>query len=352
MLVSFFVPVFLVFLALFVMVFELMDIFSNLWRYINHEAALADIARIAWLYLPKCISYSLPVALLFSVAYAMGSYYVHNELISVFSAGVNLASFVSPLIVIGLMLSVGSFFFEDAVVIRTFRSKNEYSRTILNQTVSYSNTNVTVSSADGRFLYQAAYYNDKQGTLNGVTVIERDAESDFTRRMEANFAEWNGSHWTLRSCRVFERDGNGQVDERWVERYEGTELTERPSIFRRISEQVEEMRVTDAGDYIESLRRAGLPYQEPLSHYHRKYSFALTPLIVVLIAGSIGGLLKGNFLFLSLLGSLGIVVVYYVVQMVAMALARNGYLSPVVGAWASPVLFMALGVLQFRKART
>jgi lipopolysaccharide export system permease protein len=352
MLVRFFVPVFLVFLGLFVMVFEFMDIFSNLWRYINHEAALADIGRIAWLYLPKCLSYSLPVALLFSVAYTMGSYYIHNELISVFSAGVNLATFVSPLIVIGLLLSFASFVFEDAVVIRTFRAKNNYTREILNQTVSYSNTNVTVSSADGRFLYQAAYYNDKQETLNGVTIVERSETHDFERRMEANFAEWNGAHWTLRACRLFVRGADGEVREEWRERYDGTELTESPSIFRRISEQVEEMRVSDAGEYIASLRRAGLPYQEPLSHYHRKYSFALTPLIVVVIAGSIGGLLKGNFLFLSLLGSLGIVVVYYVVQMVAMALARNGYLSPVVGAWTSPTLFLGLGVLQFRKART
>ncbi len=352
MLLAYFVRVLLVFLLMFVLVFQLMDVFSNLWRYVSQEVPLADIARVALLYLPKCVSYALPVALLFSVAYSLGAYYTNNELVSVFLSGISLVRFVTPLLVLGAVMSVAAFVFEDAVVIGSFRAKNQLVRTLLKQSVSYSNTNVTITSADRRLIYQAAYFNDRAQSLSGVTVVERDASDAMLMRIEADSGEWNGSRWVLRNCRIFRRDADGRVLESNVAVYDSPALAERPSIFRRMADRVEEMRALDAREYVQSLQRAGLPYQEALSWYHRKFSFAATPFVVVLIAGSVGGLFKRNFLFLSLLAALGIVVGYYVLQLVALTMARNGLLSPITGAWASLVLFLGVGVGLFRVART
>jgi len=352
MLLAYFTRVFVVFLVMFMLVFELMDVFSNLWRYMGQEVSLADIGRVALLFVPKCVSYALPVALLFSVAYGLGAYYMNNELVSIFLSGISLVRFVTPLLVFGAVVSLASFVFEDAVVIESFRAKNELMRTLLKQSVSYSNTNVTITSPDRRFVYQAAYFNDRQQSLSGVTIVERDDTSTMVARMEADAAEWNGTSWVLRNCRIFRRGPEGRVEESSVAVYESASLDERPSIFRRMADRVEEMRVGDARQYVESLQKAGLPYQEALSWYHRKYSFAATPLVVVLIAGSVGGLFKRNFLFMSLLAALGIVVGYYVLQLVALTMARNGLLSPITGAWASLVLFLGIGVGLFRVART
>ena len=257
---------------------------------------------------------------------------------------------MSPLLVLGVLLSVASFFFEDAVVIDSFRRKNEATRIVLGQTISYSNTNVTIAS--GRLLYQASYYNDRQQSLSGVTIVERDLRDRFLMRIEADLAEWDGRRWVLKNCRIFRRDDSGGLAEEWAAEYSADSLTEKPAIFRRTTQSVEEMRLVESAAYIDSLRKAGLAYQEPLAQYHRKFSFALTPLIVVLVASSIGGLFKRSFLFLSLLGALGVVVGFYVLQMVSMTLARNGYVSPILGAWAALVVFLAVGLMQLRAART
>jgi lipopolysaccharide export system permease protein len=352
MLLAYFARVFAVFLLMFVLVFELMDVFSNLWRYVSQEVSLLDIGRVALLYLPKCVSYALPVALLFSVAYSLGAYYMNNELVSIFLSGISLVRFVTPLLVLAAVVSVASFVFEDAVVIGTFRAKNELTRLLLKQSVSYSNTNVTITSPDRRFIYQAAYFNDRVQSLSGVTIIERDASSAVATRIEADSAEWNGTRWVLRNCRIFRRGEDGIVRESNLSVYESETLDEKPSIFRRMADKVEEMRARDAREYVQSLQTAGLPYQEALSWYHRKFSFAATPFVVVLIAGSVGGLFKRNFLFLSLLAALGIVVGYYVLQLVALTMARNGLLSPITGAWASLALFLGIGAALFRVART
>ena len=57
MLIKLFIPIFIVTILFFVLVFELMDAFTNLWRYISQDVGFAEISKIAILYLPKCISY-------------------------------------------------------------------------------------------------------------------------------------------------------------------------------------------------------------------------------------------------------------------------------------------------------
>jgi lipopolysaccharide export system permease protein len=217
--------------------------------------------------------------------------------------------------------------------------------------VSYSNSNVTVISDDNAFIYQVNYYNDKQRTLSGLTVMERDENNRLIARIEAERAEWNGDFWILHRCRIFRMTDTGYIEEE-AATYSSRRISARPGIFRRISRDIDEMASFDARSYIDQLKRAGLPYLEALSKYHRKFSFALTPLIVVLIASAVGGLFHKNVLLMSLLSSLSIVVVYYVIQMVTMALSRNGYLPPIIGAWTSFVIFLAVGIGLFRVART
>jgi lipopolysaccharide export system permease protein len=104
--------------------------------------------------------------------------------------------------------------------------------------------------------------------------------------------------------------------------------------------------------YVAAIRKAGLPFREALTDYYRKYSFASTPLIVALIASSLGSTFKKNILLMSLLSALVISVVYYVSQMVSAILSKNGYIPPLAGAWSPFSLFLVLGFMLFRTART
>ncbi|MFW5844538.1 MAG: LptF/LptG family permease, partial [Spirochaetota bacterium] len=82
-----FFPVFFAALLFFVLIIQLVDLFANLVRYLSLEVPLLSIARVQFLYLPKSVSFALPVALLFAVAFTLGQLYSNNELISVFAAG-------------------------------------------------------------------------------------------------------------------------------------------------------------------------------------------------------------------------------------------------------------------------
>ena len=56
MLMRSFVPLFLIAVLFFVLILQILDLFGNVWSYIAHGVSGADIAHIALLYLPKCVS--------------------------------------------------------------------------------------------------------------------------------------------------------------------------------------------------------------------------------------------------------------------------------------------------------
>lgn len=351
MLLKILIPTFFVFLFFFIIVFQLIDIFSNIWRYINSEVPFSEIGYIALLYMPKCISYSIPIAYLFSITFSLGSLYDNNEMLAVFGSGIQLYKFVLPLLILGILLSFGSFFFEDKVVIHTLREKNETFRRVLNLTENFSKNNVTIISADNKIIYNAGFYDDINKLITRLSILEKDENNEPKLRIDALTAKWNGTNWVLKDCDVYTFTEEGVI-KGTVNQYDEIHFSEQPEYFRKITRKVDEMETGDAKAYIESIKSAGIEYTEPLSEYYKKFSFSFICLIVALISSSVGSYIKKNVVLISLLISLGIVVVYYVLQLVTMALARSGHIYPVLGAWTPFVVFLAVGFLLFKYAKT
>jgi lipopolysaccharide export system permease protein len=353
MLLRIFAVFFLIAILFFVLVLELLDVFANLWRYLAQDTPPAAILHIAWLYLPKCISYSIAPSLLFAGSYSLGLLYKNNELISILGSGLSLYRLVLPLLVLGLALSAGGFYFEETVVIDTFQAKNQLYRATIKQEVSFSNTNVTVMSEDSRTIYQVEYYNDKKQSLTQVLILRRDVEGRFASRIDADWAEWNGKNWVLHNGRRYLNDlQTGIVSEEKVGILDDQELVEPPTTFRKTTRRIEELQAAQARDWVTRLRRAGLPFREALTEYYKKFFFALNPLIVALIASGIGGRFRKNVLLMNLLAALILTVIYYVGQMISLILAKNGLIPPLAGAGMAFLVFLAGGLLLLRTART
>lgn len=344
-----FFPVFAVGMVLFILLLELIDLFANLWRYLAYDASLVDILRVALLYMPKCASYALPVALLFAAAYIFGDLYARNELTVVFSSGIPLARLSYSFFILGLVLSVASFFFEDIVVVPALRLKREISKDLLHQRRSGSEADVVVKAAGGRTVYSVDFYNDADSSLNGLSIVERDTEGRFLLLITSRRATWNGSFWELEDPVTYRWSEGNLTNE---ENQNDGRYDEQPATFRRNAVDVEDLRAAEAAAFVDDLRDTGLPFAGALADYYRRFAFSVTPLVVMILSVSVGGGFRKNILLMSLLASLVSSVVYYVAQMLSMMLAKLGYIPPIVGAWAPAVIFILIGVLLIRRART
>ena len=338
----------------FVLILELLDIFSNLWRYINNGVPLVSILHVALLYFPKCIVFSLPISVLFSIAYTLGNFYANNELIAVFGCGVSLYKFVSPFIIAGILLSVFSFIFEETVVIHTYREKGELTYALLNSKKDFNNDNVTIIDHNYNRIYHADYYNDSSRTLSGIVVTE-PGKDGYPFRLDANVAEWSDDKecWIFHNVRVYRWDDEKELYT-MNEQHDFADQTYNtmPEAFRNVSRNVEEMEMKTARAWINTLKNAGLPYRDVLTEYLKRFSFTFTPFIVALISISFTGKFRKNVLLMSLLSSMIIAAGYYILQMILVLFAKMGYIHPLIGAWGALASFIVLSIFMLKNADT
>jgi len=345
-----FMPMFISSVGMFMFLLLIIDLFTNLVRYLNYEVPLVEIMKISMFYLPKSFSYALPISLLFAAAYILGDLYARNELTSIFSSGIPFWRFSISLVVIGFLASGFSFFFDDIVVIPTLRIKNEMTRRALQQQVSESSSDIVIKAKNGQLIYSVDYYDRFSQTLNGVSVVEMDARGEFVSLIRSRQATWDEEeYWVFADPVIYFWD-RGLIK---VEPLPPTQnYTEHPDTFRRSAVKPDELPFMELRLLIEDLRTAGLPFIEAQADYFQRISFSTVSLIVMILSISMGGRFRKNIMLMSLLTSLGSAVVFYVIEMITMMLGKLGYIHPAVGAWFPVALFIILGLLLLRGAKT
>jgi lipopolysaccharide export system permease protein len=344
-----FFPVFVVAVAMFMLLLSLIDLFANLWRYLNYEVPFKEILRVCYYYLPKSFSYALPISLLFAAAYTLGDLYARNELTSIFSSGIPFWRFSASLVAAGLLASVFSFFFEDAVVVPTFRVKNDLSRLYLHQQRTENNSDIVIKARNGEVIYSVDYYDTRSNTLNGLSIVEQTETGAFVALIRSPQAIWTGEYWELSNALIYQWEG-GLLR---VQNVEGLDVyREHPDTFRRNAVAVEDLQVKEAGLLVRDLKAAGLPFIGAQAEFYHRYSFCTVSLVVMILSISMGGRFRKNILLMSLLTSLGAAVLFYVSEMISMMMAKLGYIPPVVGAWFPVVMFIIAGALLLWKAKT
>ena len=348
-----FLPFFILGVLFFALILILADTFSNLWRYLNQEVPFSQALRVSLLFAPKALTFALPIGSMFAAAFALGNLGSRNELIAVFASGVSRLRFVLPMILIAILLSVGGFLFEDRLVIPVVRRRNHLSRELLGIQDSKSRSRATAIARGGHVFYLADYYNDETRELSGLTVILLAEDDRFEKRIDAQKATWDESgSWLMEECRIFIRDSSGEVIQEKRQQYRDEWVDENPETFRLDARKIEEMTGKESRFWIKTQKRAGLPYKEHQAEYYQRFSMALTPFLVILFAGALGGRFRRNILLMSLLVSLGLSSAWYIGRMMSTLLSKIGLVSPLVGALAPFILFLALGGWLFRKART
>ncbi|MCL2211579.1 MAG: LptF/LptG family permease [Treponema sp.] len=345
-----FFPIFFVAITMFVFLLLLIDLFSNLVRYLNNEVPVLIIVKISLYYIPKSVSYAMPISLLFASAYTLGDLYAKNELTSIFSSGIPFSRFCIPLIVVGFAASIFSFYLDDRIVIPTLKTKNELSKRALKQYITRSNSDIVIKAKNGRVIYSVDYFDSENNTLNGVSIVEMDEKGGFASQIRAPSANWNETYWEFRNAVIYKYDDDGIL--RINPFIHDSMYDEHPDIFKRNAVNVEELTAKEAGLLVDDLRTAGLPYYNAQANFYHRYSFAAASFIVMILSVSMGGRFRKNILLMSLFTSLLTAVVYYIAEMLSMMLAGLNYIHPFVGAWFPVLLFVIVGIALLRGAKT
>ncbi|GHU40988.1 hypothetical protein FACS1894190_08560 [Spirochaetia bacterium] len=130
------------------------------------------------------------------------------------------------------------------------------------------------------------------------------------------------------------------------------DYNEDPEIFRRSAVEPADLNARDTAGLVRDLRQAGLPFLKALADYYHRFSFSSVSFIVVILSISMGGRFRKNIMLMSLLTSLSVAVVFYIMEMISMMMARLGMIPPIVGAWFPVFFFTGVGVILVKYSKT
>lgn len=346
-------PLFIGSVLFFSFVLNLVDLFMHIANYLQNNCSVKDIIMVMVYYVPKTLWYAVPVGILFSTSYVLSDMYANNEIEALFASGVSLLRFTMPLLIVSFILSFGLFAFENKFVVSTFEKKTVLQDTLLNKRKNENNTDVIVLSDNGKIIYKANRYTESNKRLQHVYFLFRDENKQFQALIFADVALWNeeSKHWDLQNPIQYVQSEQGfdmvPVSSEFVDL-----LTESYEIFRKTNVDVQSVTAKEAKIYINHLKKAGLPFNEELSEYYKKYAFPFIVFIVVFLSIGLTGRTKKNVLLISLASCISASVLFYVTMMVTMVLAKHGYISAFMGAWFPCIFFTIISVILLRYSRT
>jgi len=351
---------FLASLLCFVLILEFADLFTNINRFISNDADISDILKTLILYIPKSIAYGISPALLFASTYTLAGFYSSNELISILNAGISYRKFILPIILLGSAMSLFSFAFNEIIVIDTFNMKNEFTSDLLGFSNSLDNTQVVIRTASDsgnevkQLIYYARYYQDKNKQMQDSTIIIIENKNSVTQRIDAERAVYSDDGlWEFYSAFVYTFSEEGTVTPEYFETYSNPLLNLDPVNLQNTQDDIANLKLSDARRLLRRIKLIdNITYRSYLTDYFERFSFSLTPLIVIMFSSAFAWLFKKNILFFSILLSLMISVLYYITEMVSILFAKQGYIPPLLGAWLPLILFGIIGALLLKAVKT
>ena len=331
------------------------DLFSNLDSYISHNVSFGQAFLVSLLYFPEALLLALGPSFLFSVTYFLSMLSANNEMICILNSGVSLRRIVVPCLVLAVFLSLGYFVFNEKIAIECSNLKDTKYKALTSSNSNSDNTDIALSDMQDGYMVYAGQYVDETSTLYNVSYVEiltggeassgaqagASSEAQSFRRLDAYRAHYDqdAKIWTLYDCYEYlpveasAGDTSGSTVQ--VNYYQSLEIPRmqlEPQLFRNLSSEISKMSLNLAHAYV--LRMKSLnpdEYARLGTEYYKRIFSCLTPLVMIIIACSMNYKFKKNVLFFSLICSICVAVVYFVVQMMTVMLADQGVIAPYLG---------------------
>jgi lipopolysaccharide export system permease protein len=330
--------------------FTLVDLFDHMGSLIDNNATLSQIVRYylykgAWI-----IDQVLPIAVLMATLFTIGSMARYLELTALYASGLSLARIARPLLIAGLVITVLALAWREYVLPEAnLRKWRVWEVEIHKQTETLRPTRqIAATGPDGR-LYYARKYDPNTQTVTGLKVMGMDG-ARIIERIDAERAEWDGSHWILHQGT--RRDF--QADQEVIESFQiltASDLAIKPEGLYRTRVRQENMNIRQLMAHRDLLRQTGGDPTAVDVDIQFQFAFPLVNLIVVclgviLASGPRKTTIASGF-GLTLLVGFG----YYLMMMFGRSLGQSGVLPPVVAGWGGNVVYVLLAWILFARAR-
>jgi len=349
-----FLSIFFLTLLAFLVIFNIVDLIEKLDKFLKNQLPPKLIAQYYLNLLPFYANLALPMALLLAAVFTIGTFVKHNELTAIKSSGISLYRVATPMLIVGFLLSVGSIFFEDLVVIPATRVRmgieaNNLRRYRYAEQTIFTNIMFQDSPECNIVI---SIFNRRENAAFNVT-IQYSQQQRLQRRLDARRMFWlpDQKLWQIQDfkLRLFDSEGNERVSQIIADSTIKLNLT--PEDIVKTNLNPETMRIGELRYFIRRLHESGNEVRKWEVNLHFKLAFAFTNFIVVLFGVPLAAFKQRQGIAFGAGMSLLAIFIYYGLIKFGQVLGFTGLLKPLVAVWFGNVIYLIGGILLLVKVR-
>ena len=340
----------------------LQNMYDSLPDLLDTDASFKQILLYYSLALPTYLPAILPIALLVSLLFALGTLHRNNEIIAMRASGVSLIHISRSLWVAGLLLSLLLVYLTSSVIPKAV----EQSRTFFDN-LEFAADETQLGAREIGLLYNLGFDNRKDGRLwfmnrfserawlgLGVNVHTRDASGQELSRIsaaEAYFDDIHG-HWVFLDGRelLIDHETGDILRALPFEEKKYEDFDEDPSLMLALYKEPKELSINELSRIIDTVP----PEENPATHAYlvRFYSLFAAPFSCLVVVGiavpfALTGVRTNPMVGVS--KAMGFFAIFFVLISIASIFGERQIIPAMLAAWIPNLVMLAISAHLFAK---
>lgn len=349
-------------LLCFILIFILVDLFENLDKFIDNNFTILRVLNYYYYFIPEIIRLVMPVSMLLSTLFTAGRMMNFNEIVAIKNAGISLLRFMMPFLLVSVVVTVISIYFNNWIVPAANKQKFFIERNYLGKNIITEGLKRLYFQDSKNQLVLIEQFNEVQMSAKNVSVLVYDPANTIIlkKRIDSPEMKWEnsaggaaGGKWKFESA--VERDfipDSGQGKEK-ITNYSGKYADEiegvnkiilKPQDIIKKQLKPDELNYTELSDFIDSQIKGGQDAARAQVDFYSKISFPFSNIIIIVFGISIAtGTRKRRNLAMQFGISILASFIYLGFVKFSQAFGYNGDLNPLLTAWLANIFFLLFG---------
>lgn len=330
-------------LGMVIVVYLSIDFFGMIDKLLAASLPVSGIIAYFLYKIPMIISQITPAALLLSVLVVFGLMTKNNEIIALKSGGISEYYLVTPIVVIGLCLSVALFFFTETIAPITTAKANRLAEQKKQSKQVVTSTEKNIWIRGDRSITHVSFYNPVDKTIFGITVVYFDDKFGVSCRIDAKQAVFQDGKWKLSGAMIQRFDHQSDDPEMTFVESETVHLDLMPEDLKRVVHESEEMGFVGLLKYIRKVEKEGYDATKYRVDLYAKTAFPFVCLIMGLLGSGIA--LRGKTKEgMAASFAYGIITAfcYWGIYSFCISLGYGNMIPPVIAAWITNAIFFCV----------
>lgn len=333
-----------------IILFVVVDLVENVDKFLDKKVPKGIIVQYYLFFIPYIIVLTLPVATLLSTVFTVGTLAKDNELVAMKALGFSLYSVMNALMIVGFMVSVGSFVVSEGIAATANKKKAEITRQYLQKSRSSKRNirNIQIQEPPNQIISMDIF--EVNHKIGKNVKIETFDGSKLISRIDTPEIYYEDNHWFILTG--FRRDFNGESETASaIEEAVYFDFQFTPKEIMMTQVRPDEMNFNELKHFIFRIRQSGGEVHRWLTDYYLRISFPLNNMIIVLFSIPLAYNRRKKSLAVGFGLSLVVCFIFFGMIKVGQTLGQNGHISPLIGAWAGNGIMSVAGLVYLFSVR-